>query len=108
MSQPQVNILVPLYNEQDVFAQLVGRLTALMEQSNLSIEVILVDDGSKDRTPSLMAETSLNDERFQSIYLARNFGHQTALTAGMQYVNATEAVMIIDGDLQDVPERVEG
>ncbi|MCU0434291.1 MAG: glycosyltransferase family 2 protein [Bacteroidia bacterium] len=101
---PQINIVVPLYNEEASFPELVKRLTALMDSEPLRITAILVDDGSRDATPRLMRQLALNDERFQAVFLSRNFGHQLALTAGLSYIDATEAVLIIDGDLQDPPE----
>ena len=69
--------------------------------------VILVDDGSTDATSFLMKQLSSKDARFSSVILSRNFGHQLALTAALTMVNASEAVMIIDGDLQDPPELLE-
>lgn len=107
MNQPQINIVVPLYNEEQVFDELIIRLQKLLENCSLSIEVILVDDGSTDNTPIKIRELSLKNERFQSIILSRNFGHQLALSAGLKYVNASEAVLIIDGDLQDPPELLD-
>lgn len=104
MSNPKINLIVPLYNEQAVFESLIERLSALIKNTQLGIEVILVDDGSKDNTPLLMRQLSLTDKHFTSVFLSRNFGHQLALTAGLQYVNATDAIMVIDGDLQDPPE----
>lgn len=100
----QINIIVPLYNEEKVFTQLCNRLTRLMDESQLSISVIMVDDGSHDNTSALMEELSLRDSRFTSIVLSRNFGHQLALSAALSEVDATEAVLVIDGDLQDPPE----
>lgn len=107
MNTPHINIVIPLYNEEEVFQQLIDRLTALMESFDKSIEVILVDDGSRDATAQLMTDLALKDSRFQSIVLSRNFGHQTALTAGLQQVSATDAVLIIDADLQDPPELLD-
>lgn len=107
MNQPQINIVVPLYNEELVFDELVNRLQKLMDNTRLSIEVILVDDGSKDNTAGKMRELSLKNEKFQSVILSRNFGHQSALSAGLNFVNASEAVLIIDGDLQDPPELLD-
>jgi dolichol-phosphate mannosyltransferase len=103
----EINILIPLFNEEKVFSLLISRITELLNRSALAITVILVDDGSADATPFLMRELSLNDERFSSVFLSRNFGHQMALTAALTRVDATEAVMIIDGDLQDPPELLE-
>lgn len=104
MHTPQINIVVPLYNEGKVFDLLINRLDKLMQTSALSIEVILIDDGSSDETPELMRRLSLANPRYQSVFLSRNFGHQLALTAGLTCVNASEAVLIVDGDLQDPPE----
>jgi glycosyltransferase involved in cell wall biosynthesis len=107
MNQPQINIVAPLYNEEQVFDKLVTRLQKLIDESPFSIEVIFIDDGSRDSTPAKLRELSLNNAKFQTILLSRNFGHQLALSAGLKYVNATEAVLIIDGDLQDPPELLE-
>lgn len=101
---PQISIVVPLYNEEAGFNTLVNRLNALMNSFPASIEVIFVNDGSKDTTPLLMHQLALTDKRYQGVFLSRNFGHQYALTAGLSCVRATEGVMVIDGDLQDPPE----
>lgn len=106
-SDPQINLLIPLYNEEVVFDKLIARLSKVMDDSQLSISVIMVDDGSLDGTAELMRKISLQDDRFTSVFLSRNFGHQIALTAGLDYVDATQAVMILDGDLQDPPELLE-
>ena len=104
MNAPEVSIVVPLYNESTVFPLLVERLNAVMDQADFVIEVVLVDDGSHDSTPLQMADLSTTDPRYQSVFLSRNYGHQLALSAGLQGASATEAIMIIDGDLQDPPE----
>ncbi|MEA3444791.1 MAG: glycosyltransferase family 2 protein [Bacteroidota bacterium] len=104
MTSPKTNIVVPLHNEADVFESLIKRLNKLLNTEDLSIEVILIDDGSTDNTPAMMKDLSLQDERYHSLFLSRNFGQQKAITAGLKYSNATEAVLIIDGDLQDPPE----
>lgn len=101
---PQVSFIIPLYNEEQVFSKLEARLRALAPQLPFSAEFILVDDGSRDATPLLMRRLATEDPRFKAVFLARNFGHQIAVSAGMDYVAATEAVMILDGDLQDPPE----
>jgi polyisoprenyl-phosphate glycosyltransferase len=102
--QPQISIVVPLFNEEKIFAILIERLNKLMATCPLSIEVVLIDDGSNDNTPFLMSSLALEDKRYQCIFLARNFGHQIALTAGLANANGSEAFFIIDGDLQDPPE----
>jgi dolichol-phosphate mannosyltransferase len=101
---PHISIIVPLYNEKAIFPHLIKRLKDLMQNHPLSIEVVLIDDGSRDETAMLMRQICLADNRFRGIFLARNYGHQLALTAGLSRVRATEGVLIIDGDLQDPPE----
>lgn len=75
-----------------------------MDASPLHIEVVLVDDGSRDTTAVLMQQLALTDHRYQCVFLSRNYGHQIALTAGIASATGTEALFIIDGDLQDPPE----
>ena len=104
MDLPQLSIIAPLYNERESFGPLVSRLTALLNTSPYRIEVVLVDDGSRDNTAELIRTLALADPRYHGVLLARNFGHQTAVTAGMAAATGTEAVLIIDGDLQDPPE----
>jgi polyisoprenyl-phosphate glycosyltransferase len=103
---PQISIVAPLYNEQDTFPHLVKRLNALMDSSDLDLDVVLVDDGSRDQTAVMMSDLALSDPRYHAVFLSRNYGHQTALTAGLAVARGTEAVMVIDGDLQDPPELV--
>lgn len=103
---PQISIVAPLYNEQATFPHLVNRLNALMDSSDLDLDVVLVDDGSRDQTALLMSDLALSDPRYHAVFLSRNYGHQTALTAGLAVARGTEAVMVIDGDLQDPPELV--
>ena len=106
-NQPQINILIPLYNEDAVFESLVARLKKVLNKSKLDVTVILVDDGSKDRTFELMSHLALADSRFCAVRLSRNFGHQHALTAGLSLVDSSEGVFILDGDLQDPPELLD-
>lgn len=104
---PQINIIVPLYNEAKVFGDLVARLKKVLDDTSLLVSVIMVDDGSKDNTPLLMQTLAESDERFVAVFLSRNFGHQYALSAGLSLADATEGIFIIDGDLQDPPELLE-
>ncbi|HXB42824.1 MAG TPA: glycosyltransferase family 2 protein [Puia sp.] len=103
----QISILVPVYNEQAVVPQLAERLAALMTSRQEVMEVIFINDGSTDNTSLQLFSICLSDSRFQCISFSRNFGHQIALTAGLHYARAKEAVFIIDGDLQDPPELFE-
>ena len=105
--KPIISLVVPLYNEEESIGFLVERLNNLMNSLSLEIEVVLVNDGSQDKTEELIYAIGMNDKRYQIISLSRNFGHQFAITAGLKYTNANEAVMILDGDLQDPPELLE-
>lgn len=102
----EISIVVPLYNEEDVFDKLIQRLTAVINLTNFSCEVILVNDGSSDKTDILIQKICKKDTRFTGVLLSRNHGHQLAVTAGLQYVRGKKGAMIIDGDLQDPPELV--
>ena len=104
LPDPQISIVAPLYNEAESLPHLVARLNAVMDASPLCIEVVLVDDGSRDDTAASMQQLALTDGRYHCVFLSRNYGHQIALTAGMAVARATEALFIIDGDLQDPPE----
>ncbi len=106
MKNPQISIVVPLYNEEKTFSILTERLLGILDRLSISIQVVLVNDGSDDNTPFLMQHLSKKDNRFKSIFLSRNHGHQIAVSAGMFYADAEEAIMIIDGDLQDPPELI--
>ncbi|MBL7815446.1 MAG: glycosyltransferase family 2 protein [Saprospiraceae bacterium] len=99
-----ISIVAPLYNETESFPLLVKRLNKLMDSTPLSIEVVLVNDGSRDNTAELMHQLALTDNRYHCVFLARNYGHQIALSAGLSKARGTEGVMVIDGDLQDPPE----
>ncbi len=87
-----------------MFSLLIARLSLVMAQSTKRIEVVLVNDGSRDNTAQLMAALALSDARYHCVFLSRNHGHQLALTAGLASARGTEAIMVLDGDLQDPPE----
>ncbi|QNL20568.1 glycosyltransferase family 2 protein [Hyphobacterium sp. CCMP332] len=105
--QPEISVIVPLFNEENVIPELFKRLDSLIQSSDRNIEIVLVNDGSKDATAELIKAKSLDDANYVSVLLSRNFGHQIAVSAGMQFSNASKAVLIIDGDLQDPPELLE-
>lgn len=107
MTNPEVSIVVPLYNEAEVFNELIKRVNSTIQSfPSLSIEVILVDDGSKDGTTEMIESVVKEQNGYTGIILSRNFGHQIALSAGLAEVQATKYIMVIDGDLQDPPEML--
>ncbi|HUR11038.1 MAG TPA: glycosyltransferase family 2 protein [Flavitalea sp.] len=104
MSKGFVSIIVPLYNEEESFGELIASLLVTMSKLPVVSEVVLVDDGSTDNTSKLIRQIALADRRFHCIFLSRNFGHQLAITAGLNFARGDKGVMIMDGDLQDPPE----
>jgi dolichol-phosphate mannosyltransferase len=102
---PTISVIVPCYNEQDVLPQLFERLSVAAEGWGAEYEVICVDDGSSDRTWELLSARHEADPRWRCLSFARNFGHQTAVSAGLSHSKG-DAVVIIDADLQDPPEQV--
>ena len=103
---PQISIVIPLYNEEKVFDKLIGRINAVIQDLSFAVEVVLVNDGSRDRTAELMYHLALSDGRYHAVFLSRNHGHQLAVSAGMASARGTEGIMIMDGDLQDPPELI--
>jgi glycosyltransferase involved in cell wall biosynthesis len=102
---PTYSLVVPAYNEEGVIDELAAHLARVMDALDGDAEAILVDDGSRDRTWELMVEVATRDRRFRPVRLSRNFGHQIALTAGVD-VASGDAVIVMDADLQDPPEVV--
>lgn len=105
LATPVYSLVLPIYNEEAVLPQLARRITILLDELDGPCEAILVDDGSSDTSAIYLRELSRRDERFKLIELSRNFGHQIAITAGMDAA-AGEAVIVMDADLQDPPEVV--
>jgi dolichol-phosphate mannosyltransferase len=101
-----ISIIVPLYNEEAVFNQLINRIRNVIDSTLFTCEVILVNDGSSDITAELIEKVCQDDKRFTGVLLSRNHGHQLAVSAGLSYVRGKKGAMIIDGDLQDPPELV--
>jgi polyisoprenyl-phosphate glycosyltransferase len=102
---PTISFVVPIKDEEEVLPELHRRLDATSREIQGDCEFIFVDDGSTDRSRELMSELRGRDERVKLLFLARNFGHQLAISAGLDFA-AGDAVVIIDGDLQDPPEVV--
>jgi polyisoprenyl-phosphate glycosyltransferase len=102
---PLVSVVVPLCNEEPSVDELYRRLAAALDASGVSYEVIAVDDGSADATGARLDELADTDDRLVVLHLSRNFGHQAAVSAGIDHAQG-EAVVVMDGDLQDPPEVV--
>ena len=101
-----ISVVVPCYNEEPVIRETHRRLSqALTAAAGADYEVLYVDDGCRDRTPLILAELAAVDRRVRVIRLSRNFGHQVAVTAGLEHARGA-AVVIIDADLQDPPEVI--
>jgi dolichol-phosphate mannosyltransferase len=100
-----VSLVIPLYNESQIFPQLRSRLTEFCTRlaSRYRIEIVLVDDGSRDRTWDAIMDYAQADPMVKGVALSRNFGHQTALFCGYEFATG-DAVISLDGDLQDPPE----
>lgn len=101
----QYSIVVPVFNEEAVLPILLRRLDLLIERLDGAAEVIFVDDGSTDCTSIVLRARAKDDARYRYIALTRNFGHQIAITAGMDAANGRAAI-VMDADLQDPPEVV--
>lgn len=102
-SPKSLSVVAPCYNEEEVLDKLYARLIPVLDQVGVPYEVILVDDGSKDKTWPLLEALAENNPRLKTVKLSRNFGHQMALTCGLDHCNG-ELILIIDADLQDPPE----
>jgi len=100
-----ISIVVPCLNEEEVLHDTNRRLVSVLEQLPQKFEILYVDDGSTDGTPELLRELQENDQRIRVVRFSRNFGHQMAITAGLEHASG-DAVAIIDADLQDPPEVI--
>ena len=102
---PELTVVIPAYNEEQSIEPMVERLVLALEQRVEGLEILFVDDGSRDGTWRRISELAVRDPRVRGIRFARNFGHQAALTAGVDAALG-RAVVIIDADLQDPPEVI--
>jgi dolichol-phosphate mannosyltransferase len=105
MTQIRYSIIAPCYNEEENLPELYQKIKTTLEKTGEVWELILINDGSRDRTAQVMRELHAADPRVHYIDFARNFGHQIAVTAGMDYAQG-EAIILIDADLQDPPELI--
>ncbi|MCB8967106.1 MAG: glycosyltransferase family 2 protein [Chloroflexota bacterium] len=104
-SKPTISIIAPVYNEEPVLPELHRRVSAIMDELGEPWELVLVDDGSRDRSAAIIAELHAADPRVKGISFSRNFGFQEAVTAGLDYAQG-DAVILTDADLQDPPEVI--
>ena len=102
---PKYSFVIPIYNEQETLAELYRRISAVMERMDGPVELILINDGSRDRSLQIIRELHKKDSRICYLSFARNFGHQIAVTAGVNFARG-QVVVILDGDLQDPPELI--
>lgn len=102
---PVFSIIAPVFNESKSLLEFITRVSAVMKKLGEPWELVLVDDGSKDRSPELILERAAKNKHIRPVLFARNFGHQIAVTAGMDYAQG-QAVILIDADLQDPPEVI--
>ncbi len=105
MTKPVFSIIAPIYNELENLPLLYARVREELDKTEQEWELIMVDDGSKDGSTEIIRKLAVSDERVRPVIFARNFGHQIAVSAGLDYSRG-DAVIIIDSDLQDPPEVI--
>lgn len=102
---PKYSLIIPIYNEEETIPELYRRVSVVMDSLDDSVELILINDGSRDRSLNLMRELQERDARVCYISFARNFGHQAAVTAGLNFARG-QVIVVLDADLQDPPELI--
>lgn len=105
MKTPRYSVVIPVYNEQENLPELMGRLTAVFQQLAESYEILFVDDGSTDGSRELIRQQAAANPSVRGLFLSRNFGHQAAIGAGLEFARG-EAIVAMDADLQDPPEVI--
>ena len=101
-SQSLLSIVLPVYNEARVLGELISQVTAAARACGMHYEIVLVNDGSRDASGELLDALAASDEHLRIVHLARNFGHQAAVQAGLAQARG-DAVVLMDSDLQDSP-----
>jgi polyisoprenyl-phosphate glycosyltransferase len=104
-TEVEISAVVPVFNEEGSLGELHRRITSVLGALDVPYELVLVDDGSRDRTTAIIAELCADDARVRAVHFSRNFGHQAALAAGLQHASG-RAVIVLDADLQDPPELI--
>ncbi len=103
----KISVVIPMYFEEEVVNECYSRMNDVLNKlDKYEYEIIVVDDGSKDNTLSLLEELARKDNKLKILSFSRNFGHQAAVTAGLKYVSG-DVILIIDADMQDPPEVLE-
>ncbi len=105
MTKPIYSLVIPIYNEEENITEMYRRLNNVITQLDGETELILIDDGSRDRSLNMIRELHHGDRRVRYLSFARNFGHQIAVTAGLNFVQGKCAI-VMDADLQDPPELI--
>lgn len=105
VTSPQISVVIPLHNEQATLRELYRRTRSALESSGKTWELILVNDGSTDDTPSILEDVQAHDHRVVVIHLRRNYGQTPALMAGFDHARG-ETIVALDGDLQHDPEEI--
>ena len=100
-----ISIVIPVLNEEDNLPELRRRLLKASDSWGDTFEIVIVDDGSTDRTPAILRSFHEDDPRFKVVRLSRNFGHQVAISAGLEYASG-DAAAVMDADLQDGPDEL--
>lgn len=103
---PKLSVVIPLFNEEEVLPELYRRVINALRALGETYEVIFINDGSRDRTCQLLDELEVVDPHLLCLHFSRNFGHQAAVSAGLDHARG-QAVVVMDGDLQDPPEILE-
>ncbi len=102
---PEISVVVPVFNERAVLHDLLQRLAAVLAVACPAYELVFIDDGSTDESPAILLDAAGRDARIRVLRFSRNFGHQAAVTAGIEHARG-RAVIVIDADLQDPPEVI--
>lgn len=105
MNDSQISVVIPVYNEEQCLPELRARVGEVMDGLDVRYDVYLIDDASTDDTTEMIRSYAMQDDRWHGVFLARNFGHQAAITAGLRIAGG-DAVVVMDGDLQDQPEAI--
>lgn len=102
----KISVIIPMYYEEEVAEECYKRMTFVLQNiENYDYEIICINDGSRDKTLSILENLAIRDKKLKILSFSRNFGHQCAVTAGLKYVTG-DAIVIIDADLQDPPELI--